>query len=109
MKKLIILFLYVLLTLIPVSCIYDDLDGTVPVIKIENTIISYWDIDDNHWHCREALIYDGSKSRDVKFPIQYEGEIIEGTQITYHCYNVTAYYKNGKKILIDWDKCKLDD
>lgn len=108
MKKLIILVLFVILTIIPTSCI-EDIDEAVPVIKIENTLISYWDKDDNHWHCREALIYVGGQARDVKFPIQYEGEIVTGTKITYHCYNVTAYYKDGKKIFIDWNTCKLDD
>lgn len=109
MKKLIILIVCMLLPILPISCINDEPDYTATIIKIENTMISYWDIDDNHWHCREALIYTNGQTRDVKFPIQYEGEIVTGTKITYHCYNITAYYKNGKKIFIDWNSTKLEE
>lgn len=88
------------------SCIYDEPDYSTEVIKIENTLISYYDIDGNHWYCREALINAYGQLRDVKFPIEYECEIIQGTKIEWHCYLVTSYHKNGKKILIDWGNTK---
>lgn len=96
------------ISLLMPSCILDEPEHGVEVIKIEKSLISYYDIDGNGWVCREALIYESGKAKDVKFPIQYEGEIITGTKIQYHCFNITAYYKNGKKILIDWENTKRD-
>lgn len=69
MKKLLILLVYIVLCILPTSCIMDEPDYSTEVIKIENTFISYWDIDNNHWHCKEALIYVSSKPKDVRFPV----------------------------------------
>ena len=55
----------------------------------------------------EVLIYVNSQPKHVVFPEQYEEEIVSGTKIDWHCYRVTDYYKDGKKVSIDWEGTKM--
>lgn len=112
MKRFILLFLTSILMLVATaSCttFAEDFDFASEVIQVEKSLVSYFDSDGNHWHCREALIYVDHQAKDVRFPIQYEGEIVSGTRIEWNCHDVTAYYVNGKKIPIDWDLTKILD
>ncbi len=88
------------------ACITDEPDSPTEVIRIENTTISYFNEQGDHWICKEALIYVDHKPRDVRFPKVYEGEIQSGTKIDWHCWDVKAYYKSGKRIPIDWEGTK---
>lgn len=87
----------------------EDFDFGTEVVQIEKSLVSYYDTDHNHWYCREALIYVSPAAKKVWFPIQYEGEIVSGTKIEYHCHTVTAYYVNGKRISIDWEGTRHDN
>lgn len=79
-------------------------DYTTEVIEVKNSI-SYYE-GDSKWWCRDAMVYINHKL-DIKiFPIQYQDDIKMGTKIQYHCHKVTAYYKDNKKILIDWEGTK---
>lgn len=86
----------------------EDFDFGTEVIQIEKSLVSYYDSNNNHWYCREALIYVNSKAEKVMFPVDYEGEIISGTRVEWNCHTIFAYYVNGKKIYIDWNASNLN-
>lgn len=88
------------------SCIVqDEPDFSTEVIRIENSSLLVSEGNDN-WSCREALICVDDYPWHVSFPVQYEGEIVEGTMVEYQCHKTTAYYKDGKRIIIDWPGTK---
>lgn len=94
-----------ILLLTTASCILEEPGFNAEVIRIENSsrLLSE---DDNEWKCREALIDRDGYAWHVCFPIQYEYEIESGTVIEYQCQKMVSYYKNGKRIPIDWDGTK---
>lgn len=108
---LFLLLASVMMMLASASCstFAEDFDFGTEVIQIENSMVSYYDTEQNHWYCREALIYVSPKAQKVMFPVEYEGEIVSGTKIEWHCHTITAYYLNGKRIPIDWEATKDSD
>lgn len=83
-----------------IGCIHEPEPATVEVIKIENTIISYYNGAGDKWYCREALV---PGPQYVMFPRSYENDIRPGTPISYHCHQITSYQKSGKTCWIDWE------